>query len=428
LRLAHYLLSRCAEQEARMLSIRGFVRVGAAAGLVACVVPTSDIGSQEQRDTWDPSTEDPASLLQGASAKLADNVLPTDVGKTFGVSSDRIPYPDTYWPFTDNGIDARWNGSEASPLEKLIAITEPSKTADAKTWERKHHGKDVPGVADWFGHCPGWTGASMSNPPIEHAVLAKSDGHGGITGCTRGESGCTKFEIGDVNALEAEVYVDADSSFLGARCDTPARQIKRDRNGRIVRDGTGCKGLNAGALLIVLSKRMKQERLPLAIDAQSDFNTDQIWNQPAYQYRVYGYRELTKSEAIRAVAERGPSPSTYTWNERAQGFVRVDVGIQWVAEHGPNLAPVSGGLSTRETRFAAVIELDGAPSDPSAKILGGEYLDDPSIGATRLTVPPFVWIANGIGPESLPPDVDGNSHNPYVKPSAVRTLVELGTR
>ena len=64
----------------------------------------------------------------------------------------------------------------------------------------------------------------MANAPILHAVYAKFDGAGSFVACTAGSAGCTKFEIGDINALMAEVYVDGDSSFIGARCDTEAPQ------------------------------------------------------------------------------------------------------------------------------------------------------------------------------------------------------------
>ena len=39
------------------------------------------------------------------------------------------------------------------------------------------------------------------------------------------------------------------------------------------------------------------------------------------------------------------------------------------------------------------LELDAPPNDPNAVIIGGEYIDDASVGADRLTVPPFVWAS-----------------------------------
>jgi hypothetical protein len=368
--------------------------------------------------------DDPNQLFDGASFRLADNITADDVGKTFGTDDGHIPYPDTYWPFTSEGIDSKWNGSDPSPLEKYMSIVNAAGVADAKMWEHNNHGNGVPGVAGWWGHCPGWTGAAMSNAPLQHAVYAASDGNGGIVPCNAGDMGCVKFEIGDINALEAEVYVDADSHFIGARCDTKPSDIKRDQYGRIVRSGAGCQGLNAGALLVVAGNLMKGRQKAFAIDAQNDFNTDQIWNQPSYRYTVYRYETLTEAQAANLVAygKKDGDLTKYMWNDAAHGFVFVDFGIKWVGENGPNTAPVSGADSTRETRMVAVIELDGDPTaNPS--IIGGEYLDDSSVGADRLRVPPFVWVALDAGPEQ--PSSWGG-HNPFVKSSLVKQLVAMG--
>ena len=371
--------------------------------------------------------EDPSGLVPNASRTLADNIGAGDVGQTFGTNDDKIPYPDTYWPFTSEGIDSRWNdASVASPLEKLMGLANPSAVADAKKWEHDNHGSGVPGVAGWWGHCPGWTGAAMANAPIKHAVFARSDGMGGITSCSDGDAGCTKFEVGDVNALMAEVYVDGDSAFIGARCDTKPSDVKRDANGRITQEG--CDGVNPGSLLIVAAARMKGSHLPFAIDAQNDFNTDQIWNQPAYRYTVNRFQPLTEAQAANLVVHGAVDgdQTKYQWNDAAHGFALVDLTISWVSERGPNLAPVSGAESTRQTRMVSVIELDKDASDATAQIIGGEYIDDASVGSSRLSVPPFLWTISGPGPEDLDTSVGGNSHNPYVKPSLVAKLIALG--
>lgn len=369
--------------------------------------------------------EDPNGLVPGASRALADNIGAGDVGQTFGVQDGNIPYPDTYWPFTSDGIDARWNG-DSSALEKYMGIADPSNTANAKSWEHNNHGAGVPGVSGWWGHCPGWTGAAMANAPIQHAVYATSDGSGGFTACNAGDNGCVKFEIGDINALMAEVYVDGQSSFIGARCDTAPEKVTRDANGRITQEG--CDGVNPGSLLIVASTLMKQQQLPFAIDAQSDFNTDQIWNQPSYRYSVNRYQTLTAAQAANLVVHGtlGGDQTAYQWNAQAQGFALVDLTLSWVSERGPNTSVVSGAQSTRTTRMVAVIELDKDASDASAQIIGGEYINDPSSGADRLTVPPFLWTIQGPGPEQLDPSVGGDNHNPYVRPSLVQQLITLG--
>jgi hypothetical protein len=373
--------------------------------------------------------ETPEALVPGASRRLADNIVVADVGQTFGTDDAHIPYPDTYWPFTQDGIDAKWNWndpSSQSALEKYMSLTAPGSTADAKAWEHSNHGAGVPGVSGWWGHCPGWTGAALDNAPIQHAVNVASDGNGGITSCNAGDAGCVRLEIGDLNALMAEVYVDGNDAFIGARCDTAPNSVQRDANGRITQEG--CDGVNPGTLVIAASTLMKQQQLPFAIDAQNAFNTDQIWNQPAYRYTVNRFQPLTVAQAANLVAHGtlDGDQTSYSWNAAATGFALVDLSLSWVSENGPNTDLVSGALSTQQTRMVAVLELDSDPSDPNANILGGEYLDDASVGANRLAVPPFLWVTQGPGPEDLPTSVDGNSHNPYLKPSLVKLLIALG--
>src|SRR6185437_2123475 len=149
----------------------------------------------------------PEALYNGASRLLADVIDASDIGKEYGVPDAKVPYADTYWPFVNGGVDARWNPrgvDPRTPLEKYMLLTNPQQIEDAKLWEFFHHGPGEPGVEPWHGHCPGWAAAAIRNTPVLHPVLARPDGRGGITGCRDGETGCIRFEIGDVNALMAE--------------------------------------------------------------------------------------------------------------------------------------------------------------------------------------------------------------------------------
>ena len=78
--------------------------------------------------------------------------------------------------------------------------------------------------------------------------------------------------------------------------------------------------------------------------------------------------------------------------------------------------------------MVAVIELDRAPSSRYATILGGEFVDDKSVGADRLTVPPFLWTISDAGPEDEASWAGGDGHNPFVKPSLVKQLIALGQK
>jgi hypothetical protein len=401
----------------------GGLSLAACAPAPATVDPTDPSGiSSKADDTWRPidQNEDPADLVGRASKVLSANISAADVGKTFGTPDDAVPYPDTYWPFSAggndvNGIDAHWQGASiASPLDKYMAIAKPGDSSAAKAakdWERQNHGVDVKNVESWFGHCPGWTGAALSNRPILHPVFAKSDGQGGIQTCNQGSAGCTKFEIGDVNALMAEAYVSGNAKFIGERCDTKPDKVQRDKFGRITQ--AGCQGVNAGTLLVVASTLMKKRHIGFAIDAQSDFNTDQIWNQPAYSYTVNEYKELSEAEASKLVSGMDGVPYR-TFNPAANGWVKVNLTINWVSEQGPNVSVVSGKDSTNTMTVDAVIELDSPASNSTATIIGGEYLDGQN-GESRLTVPPFLWSPGGMGPE-----------NPAIDTQIMKQLISMG--
>ena len=344
---------------------RMFTMVAASSILAACggqATPAAgDSGGVVQNDDGKQDAiggfEAPETLVPGASRRLASNIVGADVGKTFGTDDAHVPYPDTYWPFTDEGVDAAWNGGD-SPLEKLMKLADASNLKAAKDWEHNNHGNGVPGVGGWWGHCPGWTGAAMANAPITHAAWAKADGNGGLAACTAGAAGCTKFEIGDINALMAEIYVDGDSSFIGARCDTAATSVKRDANGRITTPG--CGGVNPGTLLIVAAARMKKQHLPFAIDAQNDYNTDQIWNQPAYRYTVNRYPV--------ADGRRGGEPGRARHHDRRRHQLPVQPGGQSVRARRPDAALGVGARAEQRAGLGpGVVARDAHGGGPGAR-------------------------------------------------------------
>jgi hypothetical protein len=420
---------------ANALLLLGAWGCGAPAGQPAADNPPG------RADQITPDGDDPDGLVPGYSRKLSDLVTAAEVGQTFGTDELHIPYPDTYWPFFKadegaiNGIDRTWHGSDPSPLEKLMQLTrsDAATTTAAKAWERDRHGSGFPGVQDWHGHCIGWTGAAIASAPIQHAVSAKLDDSGALIACPEGSPGCVRFDIGDINGLEAEAYFDAPGNFIGGRCDTPKPQVHTDQFGRIDRD-SGCQGVNAGALLIVVGNRLKRDHLPFGIDVQSDTTTDEIWNQPAYRYTVNGLEMLSEREAANLVAsgtKDGPLLH-YMWNDQAKGFALVDFTLLWVSERitvtgeraGPNVKVLSGKDTTKTTHMVAVIELDGPTGD--ASVIGGEYLSPKGSDADRFTVAPYVFINTGVADDNSPLDAIGSFHNPYVKPSLVQKLMKLG--
>ena len=421
--------SRTGGEMRRSLGWTGVSLWLAASGCGAPPAPPPDAHGDAKEAAPMGAFERPEAVVAGASRRLADAISADDIGKDFGVPEGRVPYADTYWPFVLGGANATWNPrgrDPRPPIEKYMAITDPYRTELAEIWEYLNHGPGEPGVTTWHGHCPGWSAAATTHTPVLHAVFAGSDGRGGITGCREGDRGCVRFEIGDVNALMAEVYLDGPYSLIGTTCNLPSFAIPRDPFGRIL--ARGCDGVNAGSLLVAASTLLKRNQVAFTIDLQKPTTTDQIWNQPTYRYHVYDYHPLTEAAAANLV-ERGATEgreTVYRWNSAARGFAFVDLGLRFVGEQGPNLLVVPGARSTYEMRVSAVIELDADPADPRALIIGGEYLDLPASHATRLNVAPYLCVSRGAGPEVLSPYVGGDHHNPYVRPSLVERLITLG--
>src|SRR5579883_3064356 len=115
---------------------------------MACSAGPERSAGGQQADRYNQN-EDPGILIPGASTLLAQNIGAGDVGQTFGVDDAHIPYPDTYWPWVNGGIDAQWNAPDLSPLDKYTSAFDPQDAAAAKTWNANNHGPQVPGVAGW---------------------------------------------------------------------------------------------------------------------------------------------------------------------------------------------------------------------------------------------------------------------------------------
>lgn len=364
-----------------------------------------------------PAKDAPSQLFPGMSLRLRDVVSAADVGRSYSVASDRMPFSNTYWPFSGNGIDFDWSG-EGSPLAKYMRFFDPTREARAREWEQQHHGTGVQDLQDWFGHCNGWSAAATAVAPPLHPVSVRIEGDT-VLRCDDAEAGCTRFEVADIHALLTEVYLDGPQRVLGDRCERSPADIRRDAYGRVL--NAGCAGVNPGTLMAVLAKRVRDQKLPFVMSVQTADTTQQIWNQPVAGYTVYKYQPLTRSQAVSLVS--AGRARSYAWNPSAAGWVRVDVGVRYVTESYPSMTPVSGASQWDELRFSSVLELTGPTYGSNTRIVGGEYLDLPSSFANRLRVPPFIWLADGPGP-AIVAESSTSTHNPLLNPSLVQFLAE----
>lgn len=346
-----------------------------------------DVAETGKADAFNSRTN-PIELIKLVNAMptlKADELVPqSDVGKEVAVSTENKPFSSDYWPMIKNGILARWMGpSVLSPAEKYGTLyLDATQQKTMYDWIQKNHGKDVPGVASWFGICQGWTASAiMEKAPLKPITVRKvvRDGKVYLQRCTTSTTNCVSFSPGDLTGLLAEAYASADARFIGYRCDTSTVNFKYDASGRLVQPN--CRS-NAGTLFLTATNFIKKSGRAFAINA---VNNDEVWNQPAYAYTVSKYATVTAEQAAKLV---DMTKTKYEWNPAAVGFRQVTMKLTWAVETQPTTMTAPPTLSASKT-YDFIVELDAAGA-----VIGGEW-----IGSSKTDHPPFFWAPVAPGSE-----------------------------
>ena len=339
----------------------------------------TEIGAPGKGDAFDGYTN-PIELIKlvntSPSLRADDLVAMADINREKSVPQNNRPFSSTYWPMADNGILDRWQGATVpSPAEKYGALfLTPEQATNMNSWIQRYHGKDVPGVQDWYGICQGWTASAIAELAPKKPITVRKvmrDGRPYLQNCVTSTTNCVQFAPGDITGLLAEAYSAADSRFIGYRCDTQPVNFRYDASGRIVQPN--CRS-NAGTLFLTATNFIGKAGRAFAINA---VNNDEIWNQPAFAYKVTRYETKTALDAARLV---DPMATAYTWNLAAVGFRRVTMTLTWSVEADPTVNTAPPVFSDRGT-YDMIIELDGG-----GNVIGGEWL-----GASKKDHPPFFW-------------------------------------
>jgi hypothetical protein len=335
----------------------------------------------------------------------ADDLVPaSDLDKDISVATELRPFSGDYWPMSKNGILQRWQGaSEPSPAEKYGGLfLTPAQQKSMYDWIQDHHGTDVPEVASWFGICQGWTASAIMEKAPQKAITVRKyvrDGRTYLQRCTTSSTGCQTFTPGDLTALLAESYAAADARFIGDRCDTSPVDFKRDKYGRITQ--SYCRS-NPGTLFLAATSFIKKAGRAFAVNA---VNNNEVWNQPAYQYRITRYEKKTAKDAAVLVSGE-PTKITYDWNPQAVGFRRVTMTLTWSVESPPTVNTPPPVVS-HENSYDFIVELDA-----TGNVIGGEWL-----GKSKTDHPPFFWSPIAAGAEI-----------PNFYPSYVKALLTVSNR
>ena len=383
---------------------------------------------EAKADAWD-YRNDPAAFARFAARDfkytLAD--LPKD-----GASAN-TPWPDTYWPTYQDGINARYTGDEGvngfSPAEKYdlafngwmpdaeFAALKPYSTSSCMgAFDKAYYDKLGPlaryistkrgnaeardgvdsdddmkidecdgdgydGVETWWGLCHAWVPAALNEPEPIHPIEFR-----GVT-----------FYPSDIKALMMQAYNRSRSMILGGRCNT--KTPERDETGRI--KDPACRDTNAGSFHVVVTNMLGRHKMAFAEDRTYDY---QVWNQPVFKYEVTKQEEIDVKKALELIGSKDADYSKI--NVKAKRFAEVQTRLYYVTESEASKSPKVPEISayTRTDNYRYVLELD-----EQGAILGGEWIlgtsTHPAWGQSFQ--PDFLWFSTGpVAELDVPLDYD----------------------
>jgi hypothetical protein len=220
-----------------------------------------------------------------------------------------VPIPSDYWATAHDNLNTRWDGENSlSPAEKYAkAFNKPdvpkavSENHGIKANAHRKACKDASECSDqkdgstcakvrgedsgyciptWWGICHGWAPYALSEPAAKKAVDKN-----GVT-----------FYPGDIEGLMSLLYTRIQTKFISQRCNKD--EPPKDSMGRLI-DGE-CRDMNPGSWHVVVTNKMGLRKEGFVLDQTYD---DEVWNQPAYSYKITNadngkIKEITKADAV----------------------------------------------------------------------------------------------------------------------------------
>lgn len=278
------------------------------------------------------------------------------------------PWAGYWWPYNSNGISRAAAKYDAAR----------GRSAGAASWEISNHGQGLEDVAEWWGHCNGWTAAAI--------LMAEPRSSKSASGET--------FTVSDRKALLSEVFMEVTGDFIGTRVDDP-----RDTSSDAFND------VWPAQFFLALTAVMGSQHRSIAVDR---YTGAQVWNHPLVAYEI---------EPVRPTDYLGPDP-------QFSNLYRVSMAttIYWVnddVEPGiltpafdPGTANMSEAFGGRTLRYE--LWLDAPPEfDASGNLTkaGNVVLTSTSHGvigglwknaAMPLVEshPDYMWMPSGVAPSS----------------------------
>ncbi|DAZ95265.1 TPA: hypothetical protein N0F65_002377 [Lagenidium giganteum] len=304
-----------------------------------------------------------------------------------------VPWPSSYWPTFEDGINYRWNGDdEPSPAEKyarafgldeaalLDAVSRSngilsqagrpqctsnsdcSSLGDGSRCGKRRGETTGTCIPTWYGICHAWAPAAVLEPEPRCPVMTN-----GVT-----------FRPFDIKALVTQIYDGGVIGlvFTGARYDGPVNGPK-DQYGRFT--DAAYRDLNPGFFHIAFSNILGKFKRGFIIDVNAG---PQVWNQPVRSYQVLEQTMYTPA----AAARRYFNVNNYPFNNKAKSIQYVRTRVRWIVEaneDGPLVDTGRVDSYTQQAEYTYLLELDNA-----GNIIGGEW-----VGSSKANHPDFLWFA-----------------------------------
>lgn len=308
-----------------------------------------------------------------------------------GRVATHTPWPDTYWPTREGGINKRWmvSANPGNPAYSQLSRENRSfgyylrSEAEVRAMSREEltglspaEKYDIfmgrfdyplvysvravtrPGAPDWAGICNGWAPAALRHPePAPVDVMSA----GGIL---------VPFGASDVKALLSHMYWEENdnTAFLGRRCT----------GGGIFSNPALCNDVNAGAFHIVMANELGRLQRGFLLDIDPG---KEVWNQPAigYHTNVVGRQGPSRGSA-RGTVEEVIVQTTFNYTDETDPQWASIIGVTDPATGGPSFR-VDHGLGVKQYQYS--LELDAY-----GNILGGTWYQGDH--------PDFLWQMDGL--------------------------------
>lgn len=298
--------------------------------------------------------------------------------------------PDKDWRETDDGKAYVALNTELDTAKANL----PAITVDTATeFEQLEHGKGVPGVQGWWGHCNAWSAASL--------MEAEPRKRGSVT-----ENGVTvEFTPGEVKALLTEAWMEHASSFFGSRSEEP------DNTGNAYAD------LTPAAFHIFFATQLGLQHKGFVIDR---FTGSEVWNQPVRSYvsrfeKLYTDAPVKTKVAQTEYDRRTGNPTPRDLGEIDVYPIQVTTSFHWVTDGLPHEELTVGNVledayptssSEAHRLWGSQIEmrtltytlyLDKPADDPAARVVGDGVWSN-AMAKDDHAWPDFAWQPLSQGP------------------------------